>query len=86
MASQTSGRDLLVGIELGHYHVVEKIGAGGMGEVYRARHQHLARDVATIMTTSSGSQVPGSGMLASTEVLSARPATRRLSSVLRTAA
>ena len=36
----------LVGTHLGHYLVQEKIGGGGVGEVYRARDEHLSRDVA----------------------------------------
>jgi serine/threonine protein kinase/Tfp pilus assembly protein PilF len=34
------------GMVLGHYQVLEQIGAGGMGEVFRAHDVHLDRDVA----------------------------------------
>jgi len=36
----------VIGSRFGHFRVIDRIGAGGMGEVYLARDEHLDRDVA----------------------------------------
>ena len=37
---------IVAGEQIGPYSVVRRLGAGGMGEVYLARHRHLGRDAA----------------------------------------
>ena len=46
MPGQVDCLDPLVGKEVSHYRINEKIGRGGMGVVYRGYHQHLDREVA----------------------------------------
>jgi len=47
---------LSAGSRLGPYEIVAPIGAGGMGEVYRARDERLKRDVAVKVLPASYSQ------------------------------
>src|SRR5450756_2139718 len=44
------------GAKLGHYEILAPIGAGGMGEVYRARDARLNRDVAVKVSASQFSE------------------------------
>jgi serine/threonine protein kinase/tetratricopeptide (TPR) repeat protein len=46
MPNQAGSLDSLIGLELSHYRIIEEIGRGGMGVVFRAHDQHLDREVA----------------------------------------
>ena len=53
---------LAAGTRLAHYEIIEPIGKGGMGEVYRARDGKLDRDVGTAPVVLCLSQTPRAGL------------------------
>ncbi len=48
----------MIGKTLSHYKVIEKIGEGGMGEVYRAEDTNLSREVAIKVLPEKFTQDP----------------------------
>ncbi len=63
------GRELSAERELGSYSLIEKIGQGGMGEVWRARHRVLVRDAAVKLIRP---EALGSSGVAGSEALERR--------------
>ena len=51
----------LVDQVLGHYRIVEQIGAGGMGVVHRARDERLDRDAAIKVLPEADAKDPEHG-------------------------
>src|ERR1700732_5306513 len=48
----------MTGQVIGHYRVIEKIGSGALGEVFRARDERLGRDVALKLIRPASSENP----------------------------
>jgi hypothetical protein len=61
------GRQVAAARELGSYHLEDKLGEGGMGEVWRARHRMLARPAAIKLIRHDTKE--GSGQLPATEAV-----------------
>ena len=59
------------GLVLGKYEILEKIGSGGMGHVYKARHKRMRREVALKLLPTAVSRNPEAVLRFQREVMAA---------------
>ena len=57
-APASKARELQAGDVVGNYVIVGKLGQGGMGAVYRAKHRELNREAAIKLLTSEHAHSP----------------------------
>ncbi|WAS94520.1 serine/threonine-protein kinase [Nannocystis punicea] len=61
-ATAANGRDPRLGTLAGNYRLVERLGAGGMGSIYRAEHKDLSGAVVAVkLLDRGGASTPGAG-------------------------
>jgi len=58
------GRDLGQARRMGYYELIEKLGRGGMGEVWRAKHRLLARPAAIKLISPESAGIGSEGLTA----------------------
>ena len=71
--ARTLDTSQMIGRQLGPYTITAPLGAGGMGEVYRARDSKLGRDVAIRSCRHTSPQTPSADPASHAKPASSRP-------------